>query len=107
MMRAETFDKTGAIDVRALTKSFGQASVLRGIDLQVPMGSIVCLMGKSGGGKSTLLRCLNLLERPTSGRIEIARQTVFDDGDVLTPRQVVELRQQVGMIFQSFHLSPT
>ncbi|MFA6032065.1 MAG: amino acid ABC transporter ATP-binding protein [Myxococcota bacterium] len=105
-MNGKAAQANGTIDVRALTKSFGQASVLRGIDLQVPIGSIVCLMGKSGGGKSTLLRCLNLLERPTSGRIDIASRTIFDNGDALTLKQVVELRQQVGMIFQSFHLFP-
>ncbi len=94
------------IAVRDLSKSFGSAPVLRGIDMQVPAGSIVCLMGKSGGGKSTLLRCLNLLEKPTGGRIDIAGTTIFDDDDKLSARQVVELRQQVGMIFQSFHLFP-
>lgn len=94
------------ISIKGLSKSFGSTPVLLNIDLVVPMGSIVCLMGKSGGGKSTLLRCLNLLEQPTGGRVRIADRTIYEGRAVLAPKQIVELRQQVGMIFQSFHLFP-
>lgn len=106
MKEDRTSDFAGSIVISRLSKSFGATPVLRGIDLTVDTGSIVCLMGKSGGGKSTLLRCLNLLEQPTSGRIVIGQKTVFDDGIRLSTREVVSLRQQVGMIFQSFHLFP-
>ena len=96
----------GAIVLRQLSKSFGDREVLHRIDLTVEAGSIVCLMGRSGGGKSTLLRCLNLLEEPSHGSITIGAHAVFGDVHKLTPREVVGLRRQVGMIFQSFHLFP-
>ena len=99
-------DYAGAVTIRRLCKSFGTTPVLRGIDLTVGAGSIVCLMGKSGGGKSTLLRCLNLLEQPSEGSIAIGAQTIFDGVSRLSVREVVALRQHVGMIFQSFHLFP-
>jgi len=99
-------DHAGAVTIRQLRKSFGSTEVLRGIDLTVDAGSIVCLMGKSGGGKSTLLRCLNLLEQPTGGSIAIGDRTIFDGATRLSHRDVVALRQQVGMIFQSFNLFP-
>ena len=105
-MRPSSASYSGTIAIERLRKSFGSTEVLREIDLTIAQGSIVCLMGKSGGGKSTLLRCLNLLERPSGGTISIGAHRVFDETDALSKRQVVELRQHVGMIFQSFHLFP-
>lgn len=99
-------DSAGPIVIRRLMKSFGATPVLHGIDLTIEAGSIVCVMGKSGGGKSTLLRCLNLLERPTAGSIAIGAHVIFEDGLRLAARDIVELRRRVGMIFQSFHLFP-
>ncbi|WP_159014416.1 amino acid ABC transporter ATP-binding protein [Acidisoma sp. S159] len=99
-------DFKGEIKVRQLSKSFGTARVLREIDLTIDAGSIVCLMGKSGGGKSTLLRCLNLLEWPSGGSVAIGKHVIFDCATHLPIRDIVVLRQHVGMIFQSFNLFP-
>jgi polar amino acid transport system ATP-binding protein len=82
-------------------KSFGQSHVCNGIDLTVGKGELVCLIGASGSGKSTILRCINLLEPIDDGQI------LLDGVDItapeLDPRQV---RQRVGLVFQSFNLFP-
>ncbi|MBO0747072.1 MAG: amino acid ABC transporter ATP-binding protein [Acidimicrobiaceae bacterium] len=93
------------IEVRALRKSFGDHTVLHSVDIDVPKGEILTILGQSGGGKSTLLRCINLLERPDAGDINIASQPVVSDGRVVT-RDLARLRQTVGMVFQRFHLFP-
>jgi ABC-type polar amino acid transport system ATPase subunit len=94
------------VRIRNLRKSFGDHVVLDGVDLDVRRGDVVSVLGRSGGGKSTLLRCINLLERPTSGRIEVAGQTAFDDGIQVRRQQLVALRRKLGMVFQSFHVFP-
>jgi ABC-type polar amino acid transport system ATPase subunit len=94
------------ITIRCLCKSFGERSVLRGIDLTVHRGEVISVIGKSGSGKSTLLRCLNLLEHPTSGTIEIGGQCVYTDGKPLSGRALVALRRRIGMVFQSLCLFP-
>ncbi|PGK52279.1 glutamine ABC transporter ATP-binding protein [Priestia megaterium] len=89
------------IEVKKLTKTFGDNQVLRGIDLSIPKQQVVCLIGSSGSGKSTLLRCLNLLETPTSGDVLIEGRNVVD------PKEDINLiRQDVGMVFQQFNLFP-
>lgn len=87
------------IKINQLKKSFGDLDVLRGIDLEVKKGEVVCVIGPSGGGKSTLLRCINLLEEPTSGTIEV-------DGEVITKPgiDINKFRRHVGMVFQRFNL---
>ena len=89
------------IEVRDLRKSFGDPEVLRGIDERIHKGEKVVVIGPSGSGKSTFLRCINLLEKPTSGRI-------FVDGEEITSRacKVDRLRQRMGMVFQHFNLFP-
>jgi polar amino acid transport system ATP-binding protein len=89
------------IEVRNLSKSFGQLEVLRNIDLDVRRGEVVCIIGPSGSGKSTLLRCLNRLEDPTAGTVRI-------DGIEITKRNtnLSPLRRKVGMVFQHFNLFP-
>jgi ABC-type polar amino acid transport system ATPase subunit len=94
------------IRVRQLSKSFGDAAVLSGIDLDVGRGEVVSVIGKSGSGKSTLLRCLNLLEQPSGGTIEIGGEQVYGDGRVLRGRELVALRRRIGMVFQSLCLFP-
>jgi polar amino acid transport system ATP-binding protein len=92
---------TATLSVRALHKSFGTISVLKGIDLDVHRSEMVFVLGPSGSGKSTMLRCCNLLEEPDSGAILI-------EGDKLTGLGVDlnKRRQRIGMVFQSFNLYP-
>ena len=87
------------IEVRGLHKSFGKLEVLKGIDCNIEKGEVVVVIGKSGSGKSTFLRCLNLLEKPTSGSVKI-------DGEELTAKKadLNRLRQRIGMVFQQFNL---
>ena len=88
------------ISVKGLTKSFGKASVLRGIDLTVDEKEVVVIIGPSGSGKSTLLRCINHLEEPTSGTVEV-------DGILLSNEaNINKVREEVGMVFQRFNLFP-
>jgi polar amino acid transport system ATP-binding protein len=94
-----------AISARGITKSFGGRAVLCGVNLEVRRGQIVTLMGKSGGGKSTLLRCLNLLEIPDDGQLEALGQVVFSGG-LPTVKHLPVFRRSVGMVFQKFLLYP-
>jgi ABC-type polar amino acid transport system ATPase subunit len=93
------------IEVRGLSKSFGAATVLHSVDLQVRAGEILTILGQSGGGKSTLLRCINLLETPDAGDITIAGEPVVAGGRIVV-RDLARLRQKVGMVFQRFNLFP-
>nr|WP_232243095.1 amino acid ABC transporter ATP-binding protein [Paenibacillus sp. GSMTC-2017] len=89
------------INVTELTKSFGKNQVLKGITTTVAQGEVVALIGPSGSGKSTFLRCLNLLEKPTSGIITI------DDIELTSKHtDIGAVRQRIGMVFQHFHLFP-
>ena len=89
------------LEVRGVTKAYGDRQVLRGIDLAVPEHHAVALIGASGSGKSTLLRCIDLLEAIDDG-------DVFLDGDVVTDPSVdpVRVRRRLGMVFQHFNLFP-
>ena len=89
------------IDVKGLTKAFGDNLVLKGIDEHIYPGEKVVVIGPSGGGKSTFLRCLNLLETPTSGAI------TFKGTDITDPKSDINKhRQKMGMVFQHFNLFP-
>ena len=89
------------IDVKNLTKSFGDHVVLRNITEQIEKGEKVVIVGPSGSGKSTFLRCLNLLETPTSGEIW------FEGEMINAPKtNVNKMRQKMGMVFQHFNLFP-
>ena len=90
-----------------LVKSFGDRRVLDGVSLLVRPGEVTALVGPSGGGKSTLLRCLNGLETYTSGRVEVFDHVLPPTGDAPhTQRTLVPVRRAVGMVFQQFHLFP-
>ncbi len=93
------------LEVAGLNKSFGANHVLRGIDLSVPAGSVTVLIGPSGSGKTTVLRSLNALETPDSGRIRIGDVEV-DFAGRPDRRLVTRLRAQSGMVFQSHNLFP-
>ena len=89
------------IRVRQLKKDFENLSVLKGIDVDIYKGDVVCVIGASGSGKSTFLRCLNLLEIPTGGSIE------FDGVNLTSEKVDLDLhRQKMGMVFQQFNLFP-
>ena len=87
------------LEVRHLSKSFGDHEVLKDIDFTVCKGDVTSIIGASGSGKSTLLRCINLLETPSSGQILFHGQDVAGKG--VNPSQY---RSKVGMVFQSFNL---
>ena len=89
------------IDVKNLSKSFGDNLVLDSIDQHIYPGEKVVIIGPSGSGKSTFLRCLNLLETPTGGTI------TFEEVSITDPKvDIDKIRQQMGMVFQHFNLFP-
>ncbi|MGA7826110.1 MAG: amino acid ABC transporter ATP-binding protein [Geobacteraceae bacterium] len=92
------------IETRNLKKSFGELSVLTGVDFRVSRDQVVALVGPSGSGKSTFLRCLNLLEFPDSGEILWKGSSVDYRG--MRPAELSRHRRKMGMVFQHFHLFP-
>jgi polar amino acid transport system ATP-binding protein len=99
------------LKIRGLSKSYGSRQVLRDIDLDVPTGSVMCIIGPSGSGKSTLLSCINHLEPIDSGRVWVAGELVGyreHRGKLyeLPEREVARMRRNVGMVFQQFNLFP-
>ncbi|MDO4911239.1 MAG: amino acid ABC transporter ATP-binding protein [Corynebacterium sp.] len=99
------------VDAQQVHKSFGQLEVLKGVDIQVPKGTVTVLLGPSGSGKSTFLRCINHLEKITAGRLYV-------DGDLIgyqekngtlyeiSERDAAKQRADIGMVFQNFNLFP-
>ena len=94
-------DSDKVIYVKDLHKYFGKLEVLKGIDCHIGKGECVCVIGASGSGKSTFLRCLNLLETPTKGEITIGGTNLMDKD-----LDIDDLRKRVGMVFQHFNLFP-
>ncbi|MEK7688544.1 MAG: amino acid ABC transporter ATP-binding protein [Pseudomonadota bacterium] len=96
--------------VTGLTKRFGTNEVLRGIDLEVRQGERIAILGASGSGKSSLLRCLNFMELPTAGVIELDGQPLGRErrsGErVYREGELTRVRQRIGMVFQQFNLFP-
>ena len=99
-----------AVRVHDLHKSFGPLEVLKGVSLTAREGDVVSMIGASGSGKSTFLRCINFLEMPTKGSVEVTGEQValkqHKDGDLhpADRRQLERIRTQLGMVFQSFNL---
>ena len=94
-------NKEVIISTKGLCKTFGKIDVLKGIDVDIHKGEVVCVIGASGSGKSTFLRCLNLLEKPTSGSI------LFNGVDLTSSKVDLNLhRQKMGVVFQQFNLFP-
>ena len=94
---------TEIIKVEHLKKNYGKHEVLKDISATVNKGQVICIIGPSGAGKSTFLRCLNVLERPTAGKI------IFNGTDLAKlkdGKQLDNLRQKMGMVFQDFNLFP-
>ncbi|MDW5315620.1 amino acid ABC transporter ATP-binding protein [Rhizobium sp. PL01] len=95
------------IELTHLEKRFGDNVVLKDISVTIAEGTVTALVGPSGGGKSTLLRCVNLLETPTAGTIRIgAEQITFEPNKKTGWDAIQRLRRQTGMVFQNFQLFP-
>lgn len=89
------------LETRNLKKSFGKLEVLKGISTEIRRGEVVSIIGPSGGGKSTFLRCLNLLETPDSGQVLFKGQDITDK-----KLNISQYRQSIGMVFQHFDVFP-
>jgi polar amino acid transport system ATP-binding protein len=100
------------IQIRGLTKRFGDHEVLRGVDLTVAASEVVCLIGPSGSGKSTLLRCVNFLEPYDAGEVRIEGRLIgYEDAPngarrPMAARPLRAMRREIGMVFQHFNLWP-
>ncbi|KRL38627.1 amino acid ABC transporter ATP-binding protein [Liquorilactobacillus uvarum] len=90
------------IEVQNLGKSFGDNEVLKNISENVEKGQVICVIGPSGSGKSTFLRCLNVLEKPSVGKVLFEGNSLTGIGE----RELNNLREKMGMVFQSFNLFP-
>lgn len=90
------------IDIKNLTKKFGNNTILKDINGQVKKGEVICIIGPSGAGKSTFLRCLNQLEKPTSGTVSVEGTELTG----LNEKGVQKVREKMGMVFQNFNLFP-
>lgn len=86
------------ITIKGLKKSFGENEVLKDINFSVNKGDVTCIIGSSGSGKSTMLRCINLLEEPTGGEI------IYNGVNILETKNIPAYRAKVEMVFQSFNL---
>lgn len=91
--------KTLLLEIKNLHKKFGKLEVLNGVNISVEKGEKIVILGSSGSGKSTALRCVNLLETPTGGQI-------LYNGEDITKQNINKYRKKVGMVFQNFNLFP-
>ena len=94
------------LDAKNIHKSFGDTKVLRGIDFSMERGEVVAIIGSSGGGKTTFLRCLNFLETPNVGTITVGGDEIFNASVEYTDAETREKRLRFGLVFQSFNLFP-
>lgn len=99
-------NKDIVLEISEIYKSFGDLKVLKGISMQVERGEVVAVIGPSGGGKSTLLRCATTLEKVDSGRIVIGGDVLCDNGTYCGKKQEKEIRSKFGLVFQNFNLFP-
>ncbi|MCM2318653.1 MAG: ATP-binding cassette domain-containing protein, partial [Pseudomonas sp.] len=101
-----------ALEVRDLHKRYGDLEVLKGISLTARDGDVISILGSSGSGKSTFLRCINLLENPCKGEIHVAGEQLklktAREGHLVAAdnRQINRLRSELGFVFQNFNLWP-
>lgn len=94
------------LKVENLFKSFGKVRVLKGANLEIHEGEIVVVVGASGGGKTTLLRSINYLEKCDEGSIQIAGEYLLKDGIYASKEKIKEIRRNIGLVFQGFNLFP-
>src|SRR5258708_14697244 len=99
-----------ALSVKDIKKRFGKLEVLKGVSLAANEGDVISILGASGSGKSTFLRCINLLETPDAGEVEVAGEKIVmrrrRDGrmEPADRHQLDRIRSELGMVFQSFNL---
>lgn len=94
------------LKIQGLKKSFGKSEVLKGVDLEIKNGEIAVIVGPSGGGKTTLLRCVNGLEFCDEGSIEIENKFLCKNGVYKEKKEFNEVRRAIGLVFQNFNLFP-
>lgn len=94
------------LEIKNLRKRFGDTEVLRGIDLTLKKGEVLSIIGSSGGGKTTLLRCMNFLERANSGEIIVNGKSVYSAKEGEKPTVSPEAQLSFGLVFQQFNLFP-
>lgn len=96
------------IQIRNIHKTFGNNTILQGIDLDIQKGQVVVILGPSGSGKTTFLRCLNVLEIPEQGTISFQDNELLsiDFGAKLSKKAILDLRRKSGMVFQNYNLFP-
>ena len=94
------------LEIKNLRKRFGDIEVLKGIDLALKKGEVLSIIGSSGGGKTTLLRCMNFLERANCGEIIVNGKTVYSAKEGEKPRVSPEAQLSFGLVFQQFNLFP-
>lgn len=96
------------LEAKELYKSFDKTEVLKGVSFSLEKGDVMSIIGPSGGGKTTLLRCLNFLEIPSSGSIVVNGETLFDSGSSrgLSEKEIRRNRLHFGLVFQNFNLFP-
>ena len=96
------------LEVKNLTKSFGKTEVLKGVDFSMEKGEVVSIIGSSGSGKTTFLRCINFLEKADSGKIYFDGDVIFDGNaeKPLTAKEIREKQLNFGFVFQQFNLFP-
>lgn len=105
-------EATPALEIRDLHKRYGDLEVLKGISLTARDGDVISILGSSGSGKSTFLRCINLLENPHQGQILVAGEELklkpAKNGELIAAdnRQINRLRSEIGFVFQNFNLWP-
>ena len=98
------------LELKRLEKNFGENRVLKGINLSANKGDVISIIGSSGSGKSTMLRCINFLETPDNGSINVCGETIdcsevdLSNPDKKLQNQIINIRKKLGMVFQSFNL---
>lgn len=98
------------LELKQLEKNFGENRVLKGINLCANKGDVISIIGSSGSGKSTMLRCINFLETPNNGSINVCGETIdcsevdLSNPDKKLQNQIINIRKKLGMVFQSFNL---
>jgi len=94
------------LKVEGLEKSFNNNKVLKGVNLELKNGEITVIVGPSGGGKTTLLRCITGLTTPDKGSIMIDGKYLYKNGKVVSKKEEIEIRKNIGLVFQNFNLFP-